>query len=130
MESAQTAFNIATTDRITSALATLRSEMLDLRQQDVQLMKQLMNINNNIQTLTKRHKNSEKPLRKKLALVNGRMSFVNIDESISKRKNQFSISRHLSGSFSSIEGSSSSTEDLSSLDSDSDDSLFGNTHNH
>lgn len=42
-------------ERITLALSTLRNELLDLRSQDVKLMKQLLNINDTIQTLTKRH---------------------------------------------------------------------------
>ncbi|XP_069108236.1 uncharacterized protein [Argopecten irradians] len=122
--------NIGATDKITNALATLRSEMLDLRQQDMQLMKQLMCINDNIQTLAGRRKKSDKPLRKKLALVNGRMSFVNIDEYMPAQKNRSRTSLRLCGSFFSIEDSCSSTEDLCSLDSDSEDSLCGSTQNH
>ncbi|XP_060069688.1 uncharacterized protein LOC132549748 [Ylistrum balloti] len=129
MESAHTTSKTSVSDRINGALATLRSEMLDLRQQDVQLMKQLMCINDNIQTLSKR-RSSNTPLRKKLALVNGRMIFVNVDEFTTKRQNRSSLSRTLTGSVSSIEETSSSTEDLSSLDSDSDDSLCGTMHNH
>ncbi|OWF52474.1 uncharacterized protein LOC110447667 [Mizuhopecten yessoensis] len=129
MESVQTT-DITATDRINNALATLRSDMLDIRQQDVQLMQQLMCINDNIKTLTKRKRCSSKPLRKKLALVNDRMIFVNIDESTSDRHRRSFMSRSLTGSLSSIEGTSNSTEDLSSPDSDSDDSLCGTTHNH
>ncbi|XP_033740478.1 uncharacterized protein LOC117327537 [Pecten maximus] len=130
MESAQTTSNTAASDRINSALATLRSEMLDLRQQDVQLMKQLLSINDNIKTLSKRKRSSSTPLRKKLALINGRMTFVNIDEPISNRQTQSFMSRGRTGSLSSIEDTSSSTEDLSSIDSDSDESLCGTIHSH
>ncbi|XP_021349189.1 uncharacterized protein LOC110447666 [Mizuhopecten yessoensis] len=127
MESAQSTSTITATDRINSALATLKSDMIDLRQQDVQLLKQLMCINENIQKLTKRKGSSSTPLRKKLALVNGRMNFVNIDESITDKKNHCIITGHLSGSLASIEDSSNSAEDLSSADSDSDDSICGTT---
>ncbi|XP_060069616.1 uncharacterized protein LOC132549683 [Ylistrum balloti] len=129
MESAQTS-NINSADRINCALATLRSDMIDLRQQDVKLMKQLMCINDNIQTLTKLKRTSGKPLRKKLALVNGRMSFVNIDDAVLERKSHQTMSGKLSGSLSSIEDSANSTDDLNSLDSDSDDSMCGNMYNH
>ena len=48
------------TDRVNSALATLRNELSEMRNQDVQLMKQLLNINNSIQQLSKRQKHSKR----------------------------------------------------------------------
>lgn len=44
------------TDRMNNALATLRSGLTEIRQQDVQLMRQLMNISSSIQQLTKEQK--------------------------------------------------------------------------
>ncbi|OWF52476.1 hypothetical protein KP79_PYT06866 [Mizuhopecten yessoensis] len=88
-----------TTDRINNALAALRSEMFDLRQQDGQLMKQLICINENIKTLSKRPIPA-RPIRKRMSLVKGRRKFINPNESIPE-------------------------EDSSSADSDSDDSVSG-----
>ncbi|XP_060069615.1 uncharacterized protein LOC132549681 [Ylistrum balloti] len=99
METVPTASNSSATDRINSALATLRSDMLDLRQQDVQLMQQLMSINENIQTLTKRRPYSGRQ-RKTKYTINGRRKFINRSESIPE-------------------------EESSSADSDSDESLTG-----
>ncbi|XP_060069611.1 uncharacterized protein LOC132549677 [Ylistrum balloti] len=99
METVPTASNSAATDRINSALATLRSDMLDLRQQDVQLMQQLMSINENIQTLTKRRPYSGRQ-RKTKCMINGRRKFINRSELIPE-------------------------EESSSADSDSDESLTG-----
>ncbi|XP_063402035.1 uncharacterized protein LOC134686298 [Mytilus trossulus] len=48
------------TERVNTALAALRTELSDMRNQDVQLMKQLMNINNSIQQLTKKQKSSKR----------------------------------------------------------------------
>ncbi|XP_063403969.1 uncharacterized protein LOC134687528 isoform X2 [Mytilus trossulus] len=48
-------------DRITLALNTLRNELLDLRSQDVKLMKQLLNINDTIQTLFKLQGHTRQP---------------------------------------------------------------------
>ncbi|XP_060069609.1 uncharacterized protein LOC132549675 [Ylistrum balloti] len=69
-------------DRINNALATLRSEMLDLRQQDIKLMKQLVSINDSIKSLTKRRSNPGRPMKKKFSLVKGRRKFINLNESI------------------------------------------------
>ncbi|XP_060069612.1 uncharacterized protein LOC132549678 [Ylistrum balloti] len=99
METVPTASNSSATDRINSALATLRSDMLDLRQQDVQLLQQLMSINENIQTLTKRRPNSGRQ-RKTKYMINGRRKFIHRSESIPE-------------------------EESSSADSDSDESLTG-----
>ncbi|XP_060069696.1 uncharacterized protein LOC132549754 [Ylistrum balloti] len=117
--------NTTATDRINSALATLRNEMADLRQQDVMLMKQLININDTIQSLAKRRPSSHRPLKKKLSFVNGRRAFVNSDESIPENTSHIQQKRMTwtsSSSFGSID-SSSSTEDMGFMDSDSDDSL-------
>ncbi|XP_033739296.1 uncharacterized protein LOC117326681 [Pecten maximus] len=92
--------NSTATDRINSALATLKSDMLDLRQQDVQLMQQLICINDNIKALTKRRPNSGRQRITKQSLLNGRRKFINQNESIPE-------------------------EDSSSADSDSDESLSG-----
>ncbi|OWF52478.1 uncharacterized protein LOC110447675 [Mizuhopecten yessoensis] len=119
------------TDRINGALATLRSEMADLRQQDVMLMKQLININDTIQSLAKRRPSSHRPLKKKLSFVNGRREFVNSDESIPEHSTNFQQKRmtwSFSGSFCSID-SSSSTEDMGCVDSDSDESFCGTEQN-
>lgn len=48
------------TERVNTALAALRTELSDMRNQDVQLMKQLMNINSSIQQLTKKQKHSKR----------------------------------------------------------------------
>lgn len=48
------------TERVNTALAALRTELSDMRNQDVQLMKQLMNINNSIQQLTKKQKSTKR----------------------------------------------------------------------
>ncbi|XP_069108265.1 uncharacterized protein [Argopecten irradians] len=88
-------------DRINTALATLRSEMLDLRQQDVQLMNQLMSINNNIKTLAKQRSHPGRQLKKKHLSVKGRRKFISLHESIPE-------------------------EDSSSADSDSDASISSN----
>ncbi|XP_033740476.1 uncharacterized protein LOC117327535 [Pecten maximus] len=126
------------TDRINDALATLKREMMDLRQQDVHLMKQLIGINDTIQKLSKQRPGSYGPLRKKFAIVNGRRTFVNNNESIPEEPplvrqqsvpNYCNMNRSQSGSLSSIEDTSSSMEDLSTADSDSDDSLFGSEQN-
>ncbi|XP_069108256.1 uncharacterized protein [Argopecten irradians] len=101
MESVQIQANSTSAERITNALASLRNDMLDLRQQDVQLMKQLICINNNIRTLIKRRPNSGRQRKTKYTLANGRRKFVNRQESIPE-------------------------EDLSSTDYDSDESLSGN----
>ncbi|OWF52475.1 uncharacterized protein LOC110447670 [Mizuhopecten yessoensis] len=101
MESSQISSNSTATDRINSALATLRRDMLDLRQQDVQLMQQLIRINANIKTLTKRRPNSGRQRKTKYSLLNGRKKFISLNESIPE-------------------------EDSSSADSDSDASLSGN----
>ncbi|XP_069108245.1 uncharacterized protein [Argopecten irradians] len=100
MESLTMFPNSSATDRINNALATLRNDMLDLKQQDVQLMNQLLSINNNIQTLAKRRPISGRQRKTKYTLVNGRRKFVNRQESIPE-------------------------EDSSSTDSDSDESLSG-----
>lgn len=47
------------TDRVSSALAVLRTELNEVRSQDVQLMKQLLNLNSSIQQLTKKQKKSK-----------------------------------------------------------------------
>lgn len=47
------------TERMNSAFAVLRTELNEMRSQDVQLMKQLLNINNSIEQLTKKQKNSK-----------------------------------------------------------------------
>ncbi|XP_033740480.1 uncharacterized protein LOC117327539 [Pecten maximus] len=119
------------TDRINTALATLRSEMADLRQQDVMLMKQLIHINDTIQSLSKRRPSSHRPLKKKLSFVNGRREFVNSDESIPENTSHIQQKRmtwSFGGSFGSID-SSSSTEDMGFMDSDSDDSLYSTEQN-
>ncbi|XP_069138464.1 uncharacterized protein [Argopecten irradians] len=117
-------------DRLNNALATLRSEMADLRQQDVMLMKQLIHINDTIQSLSKRRPSTHRPLKKKLSFVNGRREFVNSDESIpetSSNIHQKRMTWSFSGSFGSID-SSGSTEDMGFMDSDSDDSLCSTEH--
>ncbi|XP_069138378.1 uncharacterized protein [Argopecten irradians] len=123
------------TDRINDAFATLKREMVDLRQQDVHLMKQLIGINDTIQKLSKQRPGSQGPLRKKFALINGRRKFVSSDEPIPEETplvrqqsvpNYCNMNRIQSGSLSSIEDS---IEDLSTDDSDSDDSLFGSEQN-
>lgn len=48
------------TERVNTALAALRTELSEIRSQDVQLMKQLMNINSSIQQLTKKQKHSKR----------------------------------------------------------------------
>lgn len=48
------------TERVNTALAALRTELSEMRSQDVQLMKQLMNINSSIQQLTKKQKHSKR----------------------------------------------------------------------
>jgi septal ring factor EnvC (AmiA/AmiB activator) len=48
------------TERMNSAFAVLRTELNEMRSQDVQLMKQLLNINNSIQQLTKKQKCSKR----------------------------------------------------------------------
>ncbi|XP_076077881.1 uncharacterized protein LOC143048213 [Mytilus galloprovincialis] len=48
------------TERVTSALAVLRNELSEMRNQDVQLMKQLLNINNSIQQLSKKNKSTKR----------------------------------------------------------------------
>ncbi|OWF52477.1 uncharacterized protein LOC110447674 [Mizuhopecten yessoensis] len=122
----------SSTDRINNALATLRSEMLDLRQQDGQLMQQLMRINDNIKTLSKRRQAPSRSTKKKFSLVKGRRKFINPNESIPEEENplvlqqetsKYCMRSNLSGSLSSIEDVSSSTEDLSSAESDNDESL-------
>ncbi|XP_021349191.1 uncharacterized protein LOC110447668 [Mizuhopecten yessoensis] len=101
MESVQISSDNTATDRINSALATLRSDMLDIRQQDVQLMQQLMSINDNIKTLTKRRPNSGRQRKTKYTLLNGRRKCINLNETIPE-------------------------EDSISADSDSDGNLSGN----
>ncbi|XP_069138450.1 uncharacterized protein [Argopecten irradians] len=96
--------NVATgnaCERISNALVILRSEMLELRQQDVQLMDQLLSINNNIKTLTRRRMNPNRQTKKKYSSVKGRRKFINLNESIPE-------------------------EDSSSADSDSDVSISSN----
>lgn len=48
------------TERMNSAFAVLRTELNEMKSQDVQLMKQLLNINNSIQQLTKKQKSSKR----------------------------------------------------------------------
>ena len=48
------------TQRVNSALAVLRNELDEMRNQDVQLMKQLLNINSSIQQLSKRNTHSRR----------------------------------------------------------------------
>ncbi|XP_060069607.1 uncharacterized protein LOC132549674 [Ylistrum balloti] len=132
----------SSTERISNALATLRSEMLDLRQQDGQLMKQLLCINENIKSLSKRKPVQRGSLKKKINLLKGRRRFINRNDSIpeedislmKQREDQdvmtiCSLNTTLSGSLSSIEDVSSCKEDLSSADSDSDDSICGREPN-
>ncbi|XP_021349188.1 uncharacterized protein LOC110447665 [Mizuhopecten yessoensis] len=128
----------SSTDRINDALATLKKKMVDLRQQDVHLMKQLISINDTIQKLSKQRPGLHGPVKKKFAILNGRRVFVNHNESIPEETplvrqqsvpNYCSMNGSLSGSLSSIEDTCGSMEDLSSADSDSDDSLFGYEQN-
>ena len=60
------------TERVNTALAALRTELSEMRNQDVQLMKQLMNINSSIQQLTKTQKHSK---RSKSSTRNQRTNF-------------------------------------------------------
>jgi len=48
------------TERVNSALAVLRSELSEIRDQDVQLMKQLLNINDSIKELSKKQTNPKR----------------------------------------------------------------------
>lgn len=48
------------TERVNSALAVLRSELGEMRDQDVQLMKQLLNINDSIKELSKKQANPKR----------------------------------------------------------------------
>ena len=48
------------TERVNSALTLLRTELNEMRNQDVQLMRQLMNMNNSIQQLTKHQKQKKR----------------------------------------------------------------------
>ncbi|XP_071133638.1 uncharacterized protein [Mytilus edulis] len=57
------------TDRVSSALAVLRTELNEVRSQDVQLMKQLLNLNSSIQQLTKKQKKSKSSSRNRKATL-------------------------------------------------------------
>lgn len=57
------------TDRVSSALAVLRTELNEVRSQDVQLMKQLLNLNSSIQQLTKKQKKSKSSNRNRKATL-------------------------------------------------------------
>lgn len=48
------------TERVNSALAVLRSELSEIRDQDVQLMKQLLNINDSIKELSQKQANPKR----------------------------------------------------------------------
>ncbi|XP_060069617.1 uncharacterized protein LOC132549684 [Ylistrum balloti] len=125
-------------DRINEALATLKTEMVNLRQQDVHLMKQLIGINDTIQKLSKQRPGSHSPHKEKFTIPNGRRTFVNKTESIPEETplvrqqsvpNYCTMNGSLNGSLSSIEDVCSSLEDLSAAESDSDDNLFGSDQN-
>lgn len=110
------------------ALSTLRNELLDLRSQDVKLMKQLLNINDTIQTLTKRHGGHKRPQRTISGFQRRCVSSCMLPVSSVNQTEHKSAVRRLSapifedtmGSSSSLEGSvcSEDTSDLSESDED------------